>query len=140
MSRQGHCAIGLDLHTLVAAERLKKIEIEFEPISLRHQQVANLLAIRVFTIGSEAHHLAFIAIFAVADEFANHGIEAAQRMRQEDAIQHLYVISFTTCHHRGDEISRAVIAEPRGLLPRRTVVRAGNVSNVVLKMVLSDAE
>src|SRR5207248_387299 len=100
-----------------------KIEIELEPISLRHQQVANLLAIRVFTIGSQAHHLAFVAIFAVANEFANHGIETAQRMWQEDSIQHLYVIALTTRHHRGNEISRAVIAEPCRLLPGRTVVR-----------------
>ena len=58
------------------------------------------------------------------------------RLREEDPVQHLNLVSLTTSGHRRDEIARTVVTETRSLLPRRAVVRAGDMGNVVLEMVL----
>src|SRR5579864_7752177 len=99
MARQLHCSIGLDLHAFVAAQRLEKIQIKPETRIAGHKQLANLLAIPVAAIRGKAHDLAFISVFVVADELADHGVETAERVRQEHAIKHVNFASFASRHH-----------------------------------------
>src|SRR5450755_1280261 len=95
-----------------------------------------MLAKRLLAVRRQAHHFAFIAILAVTDEFANHGVETAQRMRKEHTVENFDLIAFAPRHHRRNKIARAVVAEPSGLFPRRAVVRAGDVGDVVLEVML----
>ena len=71
---------------------------------------------------------------SVADEFANHGVKAAQRVRQKNAIEYFNVVAFTTRHHRGNKIAGAVIAKTRRLLPGRAIISAGNMSDMMLEV------
>src|SRR5262245_14070502 len=57
-------------------------------------------------------------------------------MREEDTIKHVDFVAFTMRHHGGDEIPRPVVAEARSLLPRRTIVGAADVSNMMLEAML----
>src|SRR6266567_6196330 len=136
MARQFHRSVRQDLHSLIAAQRLEVAQVKLETAILWRHNFADLVAVSIFTVGSEAHDLAFIAVFAVSDEFANHGIDAAQRVRQEDAVENFNLAAFATGHHRGNEIAGPVVAESRGLLPWRAVVGAGDVGDVVFEMVL----
>src|SRR5947209_20326348 len=99
MPRQRNRTIGLYLHAFVASDWLEKVEVKFEARSASHQQLAKLLAVGIFAVGDKTHELAFIAIFVVSDELANHGVETPKRMWEEDAIQHLNFISFAARHH-----------------------------------------
>src|SRR4030088_3139329 len=78
MTSQANRSIGQDLHALIAAERLKIAEIQFKTAILRSDKLGDLIQKSFFTVRSQAHNFAFIAIFAVSDEFANHRIETAQ--------------------------------------------------------------
>ena len=78
MARQSHRAVGQHLHALIAAERLEITQVELEAAILGRNDLANLIAISIFSVGSEAHDLAFIAILAVADELADHGVESCR--------------------------------------------------------------
>ena len=102
--------------------------------------LAECVAVGVFilAVGSEAHDFAFVAVFVVADELADHGVDAAEGVRQEYAFEHFDVVAFAARHHGGDEISGTVVAEAGGFLPGRTVVGAGDVCDVVLEMVLAE--
>src|SRR5579864_477714 len=117
MPGQLHRPIRFDLHAFVTAQWLEKIEIELKTGVTGHEQLANLLAKSVAAIRRQAHDFAFIAVFVVADKLANHGVKAAERVRQEHAIKHLNVASFATSHHGRDEITRAIVAETSSLLP-----------------------
>ena len=44
------------------------------------------------------------------------------------------VVAFAARHHRGNKIARAVVAEARRIFPGRTVIRAGDVCEVMLEM------
>src|SRR5258708_13079434 len=44
----------------------------------------------------------FRSVFLVADEFTNHGVEAAQGMRQEHTVQNFDFVAFTPRHHGGN--------------------------------------
>src|SRR5689334_1046396 len=118
MPRQLDRSVWLNLHTFVAAERLEIFKIEFKSGSAGHQQVAHLADICVLAVRSESHNFAFIPIFVVADELANHGVEAAERMGEEHAVEHLNIALLAARHHRGDKITGAVVAESGRLLPR----------------------
>ena len=140
MARQLNGSVWQHLHTLVAAERLEIAQIKLKATIFRRYDLADLFAISVFAVRSKSHHFAFIAVFAIADEFANHGIETAQRVRKEYAVEHFNLVALTAGHHRGNKIARTVIAESSRLFPRRTVVRAGDVGDVVFEMVLLKTE
>jgi len=75
-----------------------------------------------------------VMVGLVADELADHGVEAAQRVRQENAFQHLDIAALATRHHGRNKVAGAVIAEARRSLPRRAIVGAGNVSDVMLEV------
>src|ERR1700680_4834838 len=90
----------------------------------------------VLAIRSEAHHFAFISVFAVADEVADHCVEGTERMRQKHAFKNFDLVSFAACHHGRHKIAGTVVTESRGLLPRGAVVGAGNVRYMVFKMML----
>src|SRR5579864_3827754 len=124
MARQAHGTIWQDLHSLIAAKRLEVAEIELQAAILGRDDVLDLAAVSVLAIGSKAHDFALIAIFRIADEFTNHRIEASQRVRKEDPVQHVNLVALTASSHRRDEIAGTVIAEARRFLPRRAVVRA----------------
>src|SRR5437870_13845166 len=72
---EDHCPVRLNLHSLVAAKRLEIIKIELEAAVFEPNNFANLAAIRVLAIRREAHDLALIAVFLIADEFADNSVE-----------------------------------------------------------------
>src|ERR1022692_1286043 len=105
------------MHALIAAQGLEETAIEVEAAISQANNVVQLVAICVLAVGREAHHLAFISVLLVADELANHGIETAQRVGQENAIEYLNPIAFAAGHHGGNEVSGAVVTEARGFIP-----------------------
>src|SRR5438270_11029551 len=121
MAGKLHCSIRHDLHALVAAERLEVTEIELKAVLDCPNDLRDVLAVGRIPVGRQTHDFAFVTIFAVANEFANHGVEAAKGMGQENAVEHFNFVAFTTSHHGGDEISRAVITESGSLFPGRAV-------------------
>src|SRR5437660_527180 len=88
----------------------------------------------ILAIGCEAHDFALIAVLFVADELADHCVKRTQRMRQKNTIEHLNMVALAAGRHGGDKISRTVVAESGSFFPWRAVVRAGNVGNVMLKV------
>src|SRR5690349_9427797 len=119
MASQAHGAVGQHLHPLITAKRLEVAEIELKPAIHRRHDLRNLTTISFLAVWCESHNFAFIAIFRVADELANHGVDAAQRMRKKDAVDHFDLIAFAARHHRRDEVSGTVITEAGRLLPWR---------------------
>ncbi len=140
MPRQAHGAVRQDLHPLIASQGLEVSEIKLEAAVLYRDGLADLLAVCVLAVGSQAHDLAFIAILVVADEFADHRVEAAEGVGEEHAVEHFDVVALATRHHGGDEVAGTVVAQPGGLLPRRTVVSAGDVGDVVFEVMLLKAK
>ena len=140
MPRQANRAVRQHLHPLVAAERLEITEIQLEAGILRRNDVGDLVAIRVPAIRGQAHHFTFIAIFQIADELADHRVEAAQGVRQENTLQHFNVVALAARHHGGDEVSRTVVTEARSLLPGRAVIGAGDVRDVMFQVMLLKLE
>src|SRR5690348_11308583 len=65
----------LNGHALRAAERHEVIEIKMKGPVVKRNDLANGIAISRPSIRGEAHHLAFIAILAITEKFAKHGIE-----------------------------------------------------------------
>src|SRR5260370_21457846 len=61
-------------------------------------------------------------------------------MGKKHAIEHFDVVALTARHHGGNKISRSVVAEACGLLPRRAVVGAGNVSDMMFEVMLLKTE
>src|SRR6266566_4145959 len=104
MARKADSTIGQDLHSLIAAKRLEIFEIELEVAVLQ------------------------------ADELTDHGVKTAERVRQKHTIQDFDVISFTARHHGRNEVAGAVVAETCGPFPRRAVIGAGDVGDVMLEM------
>ncbi len=105
MPRQAHCSVRKHLHSLSAAQRLEITHVELEAAILEGDNLANFIDICIFPVRREAHDFAFIAVLSIADEIANHGVKAAERVRQEHAVEHLNFRAFTARHHGGDEIS-----------------------------------
>src|SRR5574337_881529 len=62
MSSQANGAILLNLHTLIASQRLKIFQIESEVTVARKEQTPNLIAITILAIGSQPHDLALVAV------------------------------------------------------------------------------
>src|SRR5579862_382099 len=124
------------LHALIAPEWYEIFQVQMEAAILWCHHFADLIAIRLLAVGRKAHHLAFIAVLCVPDEFTNHRIDAAERVRKEDTIENFNFVAFAARHHGGNEIAGTVIAEARGLLPWRAVIGAGDVGDVVLEVVL----
>src|SRR5271170_311678 len=136
MPCQANGSVGQHLHSLAAPKRLEVTHVELEVAIFERKDFSNLVDISVFSVWSQTHDFAFIAIFSVADEIADHGVETAQRMRQEHSVEHLNFMALAARHHGGDEISRTVVAEARRLFPRRAVIGAGDMRDVMLQMML----
>src|SRR4051812_5456096 len=134
MPRQADRAIGQDLHALIAPERLEISQIQLEGAVLGSNDLADLVAIPVLAIWRKAHHFTFVTVFRVADELADHGVKAAQRVRQKHALQYFNGVALAAGHHRGNKIPGAVITKTRSLLPRRAKISAGNMSYVMLEV------
>src|SRR4051795_9259074 len=125
MPRKPHGAIRQDLHALIAAERLEVTEIKLETAIPDRDDFLDLAAVRVLAIRSKPHHFPFIAVFGVADEFADHRVETPQGVRKEHAVEDLYVVAFAGSHHCRNEVARTVVAKPCGFFPWRAVIGAG---------------
>src|SRR3954447_14181812 len=97
----GQCnrAVRLDLHSLIAADGLEVIQVKLRAGGASHEQLANLLAVSIFAVWRQSHDLAFVAIFVVADEFANHRVEASKGMRQKNAIEDVDITALASRHH-----------------------------------------
>src|SRR6202035_4688142 len=140
MPRQLHPAIRHNPHSLIASERLEKTAVKIKAPVSQTNNIRQPIAKPVRAIWREPHDFAFIAILRVADELANHGIKTAQRIRQEHTIEHFNLVPFATRHHRGNKISRPVVTEAGSLLPRRAIISAGNMSNVMLEMMFLETQ
>src|SRR5579862_7374417 len=101
MAGQAYGAVGKNLHSGIAAERLEITEIELETGVGRRDDSLQLPAIRITAIRRETHDLAFIAIFGVADELADHGVCATERVREEHTIQNFNLAAFAASGHGG---------------------------------------
>src|SRR2546423_13319070 len=117
MPRQPDSSIGQHPHPLIAPQWLEVVEVELKTSVSKKGNFTHLLTISRLAIGSESHDFAFIAIFLIADEFANHGVEAAQRVGQIDSTENFNLVVFAAGHHGGDEIARPVITESGSFLP-----------------------
>src|SRR5205823_8774758 len=111
--------VGHYLHALVAAEGHEVVEIQMEVTVTKLDDLAQGIAICLPTIWGKPHNFAFITILFIADELTQHGVEAAQRMREKHTVKDFNVISFAARHHGRNEITGTVIAESCGSLPRR---------------------
>src|SRR5208282_607826 len=116
--RQSNRTVRQNLHSLIAAQRFEETVVKIEAAVFWTNNFGQLFAQCVPSIRREAHNLAFIAVLRVADELANHRIETAERVRQENSIEHFDLIAFAARHHGGNEVSGTVVAEPCGLIPR----------------------
>ena len=67
MASHSDCSIGLDLHPLVAAERNEIIEVQLKPARSPIDNLADLPAVSLLPLGREAHDLAFVTVFLVAE-------------------------------------------------------------------------
>src|SRR5579859_791547 len=132
--------VGQHLHALIAAQWLEITQVELKPAALCGDDPVDLADIGFCAVGCQPHDLALISVLCIADEFANHGIEATQRVRKKDTLQHINLIALTACHHGGDEISGTVVAETGGLFPGRAIVSARDMRNVMLQTVLLKPE
>ena len=99
MARQPHCSIRQNLHSLIAAQRLEVAQVELEAAVLWRNNFADLIAIRIFAVRGKTHDFAFVAVLAIADKFANHRVDTAERVRKKHALEHFDVIALATCHH-----------------------------------------
>src|ERR1700722_3377197 len=138
MPRQTDRSVGQDLHALIASQGLEVTEVQLESAIFREDDLEELVAIRrvIFAVRSKTHDLALVAVFRIADEFANHGVDTAERMGQEHAVEHFDLVALASRHHGGDEVAGAVITEARSFFPRGAVVSTGNMRNVVFEMML----
>src|SRR5215471_17500391 len=100
MSGETDCAIRQDLHSLIAAERLKVAEIQLKSVTVGGNDFLNLAAICISPVRSKTHDFAFITVLAVPDEFANHGVKASERVRKENAIEDVNLITLAPSGHR----------------------------------------
>src|SRR5580692_11605057 len=117
MVGQTNRSVRQNLHSLIASQRIEETGIEIKAAISQADYFTERIAEPVLAIGREPHDLAFISVLWVADEFANHGVETAERIGQENTIEHFDVIAFASGHHGRNEVSGAVVAEARGLLP-----------------------
>src|ERR1700689_36867 len=85
MPCQAHRSVRQHLHPLSTPQRLEVTHVQLEAAILQRDYFSNLVDVSVFAVRREPHHLAFIAILSIADEIADHGVETAQRVRQEYA-------------------------------------------------------
>ena len=70
-----HLAAGVNADGLLRAEGQEPAIVETEAVVSEAQHVVEVLAVGIFAVGRQAHHLAFVTVAAVADELAQHGIE-----------------------------------------------------------------
>ena len=89
MPRQPHRSVGQNLHALAAAKRFEVTHVQLKAAILQRDNLLNLLHVCIFAVWSQAHDLAFIAILPVSDEVANHGVKAAKRVREKNAVEYL---------------------------------------------------
>src|SRR6266403_575166 len=101
MPRQPDSSIGQHPHSLIAPQWLEVVEVE--------------LKTSVSKKGNFTHPptISRLAIRSKPDDFANHGVKAAQRVWQIDSIENFNLVIFATGHHGRDKIARAVITEAR---------------------------
>src|ERR1700688_601087 len=86
MACQTYRSIRQDLHPLITAQGFEVTQVQLKTAVFRRDNLRDLIAVRVPTIRCKAHDFAFVAVLRIADEFANHGIDAAERVRKEYAV------------------------------------------------------
>src|ERR1022692_1146072 len=121
MPCQTHRSVRENLHPLTAPQRLEVTHVELKVAILEPNNLSNFIDVGVFPVGRETHDFAFIAIFSVANEIANHGVKASEGVRQENAVEHLNFSALAARRHGGNKISRTVVAEACRLFPWRAV-------------------
>src|ERR1700722_3491009 len=138
MPRQLHRSIRQDLHSLIASQWLEVTQIKLESSTRHGNDLPKLISISIILLAvrSKTHHLTFIAVLRISDKFADHCVKTTQRVRQKNTVEHFDLVALAARHHRGNEVARTVVTEACRLLPRRTVVRAGDVREMMLYVVL----
>src|SRR4051794_15897681 len=101
MGSEFHCTVSVNLHPLIASQRLEIVEIELKHSIFQANDLSDLVTMSWLSIGRESHNFAFIAIFFVPDKLANHGVKTAQRVGKKHAIENFDFITLAPRHHGG---------------------------------------
>src|SRR6266550_3753284 len=136
MPCQPDSSIGQHPHSLIAPQWLEVVEVELKTSVSKKGNFSHPPTISRLAIRSKPHDFAFIAIFLVADEFTNHGVEAAQGVWQIDPIKDFDLVVFATGHHGGDKIARSVVTKARSFFPWGAEIGTGDVGDVMFDVML----
>ncbi len=119
------------LHAGVEVAEVTQVETERAVVHRAHD-LAQLADEAGLAVGREPHHLVFVAEAEEAEVLRDGGVENPQRVREEDAVEHLDAIAAAARQHRRHEVAEAVDGEQRRLLERRAEEGGGEVREVVL--------
>ena len=123
---------------LLVVQEVVEAELEHRPVELH--ELAHLVEVARLAVGREAHHLALVAVVREAEPLRDRGVEDPERVRVEDALEHLELVAVALGEHRRGEVAEAVDGEDRGVLERRDEERARDVRLVVLDVVEAGGE
>ncbi len=118
---------------LLVVQEVVEAELEHGPVELH--ELAHLVEVARLAVGGEAHHLALVAVVREAEPLRDGGVEDPERVRVEDALEHLEAVPVALGEHRRGEVAEAVDREDRRVLERRDEERARHVGLVVLDVV-----
>ena len=73
-----HFTVIADLHSLICPEWQKIFGIQLKSIFRGTQNIFKKIGVSILTERREAHDLAFVAVFRIADKLANSSVKSAQ--------------------------------------------------------------
>src|SRR5260221_10419435 len=112
------------------------LEVELDAMArMPIDDLAKLLGESIHAVSRETHDLVFFAETVEPGELAESRIVDAKRLGPERPGQNADLISFALCNHIGGKIPGSIDADARGPLEGRPIVRARNVSDVMLDVV-----
>ena len=110
-----------------------EVELEQRPVELH--ELAHLREVPRRPVRREAHHLALVAVVRKAEPLRDGGVEDAERVRVDDALEHVEVVAVALREHRRREVAEAVDREDGRVLERRDEERRRDVRLVMLDVV-----
>ena len=124
--------LGVDREALRVAEGEEPPLVEGKAVVGEAHEVGGPIGEGVGAVGGESHHLAFVAVAAVADELASHRVQEAEGVGEMGTVGDLDPVARAAGTHRADEVAGSVDAGGGARLPRRAEVRRRDVGHVVL--------
>src|SRR6266849_3951136 len=108
---------------------------ELTAVRIETHDVSKGLEMRGLAVGSEAHHLVFVAKFQKAQILRDRAVIKPQRMRKRDRTFNFQLIAAARAPHRTRKIAQAVRGEQRSVVERRNKIAAGQMRLVMLHLV-----